>query len=245
MGYTYVLSDIHGASKAFYKMLKGIKFNFEEDILIIDGDIVDRNKDSLKLFFEIVDMEKKYPGHVEIIKGNHELFMEMFLKGTLPRDRYSSFNYGGADTIRELDELSRQEKDELVSYLEKLPLYKEVKSPIRGDVVINHTGFHYSNVIQNMDGSVNVIRSINQGYEFDSFQYFISSFIQREAPAMVINNLDKCLIVGHVPTMFISDSPTQGVWAKSEKLILIDCGSGFDGGKLGCLRLEDEKLFYV
>lgn len=245
MGYTYVLSDIHGASKSFYKMLEKIEFNFKEDVLIIDGDIVDRNKDSLKLFFEIVDMEKKYPGHVEIIKGNHELFMEMYIKGTLSRDRYSSYHYGGADTIREIEGLSREERGELVKYLENLPLYREYKSPIRGDMVITHTGLHFNNIIRSMDGSVNVIRSIEQGHEFDAFQFFISSYIQREAPAVVIRDLDKCLLVGHVPTMFIADSPTQGIWAKSEKLILIDCGSGFDGGKLGCLRLEDERVFYV
>ncbi len=244
MGYTYVISDIHGASRAFHKMLKKIELDLEQDVLIIDGDIVDRGKGSLGLFFEIMEMRDQHPGHVLVIKGNHELFLEMYMKGTLPWERYSSENYGGLDTIRELEKLSGNEKEKLMTWLEGLPIYKVVDSPVRGELVITHTGLHYSCLVRKLDGSIDVIRSIEQAYSADPFQFLICGYIQREAPAVVIRDLDKCLLVGHVPTMFIADSPTQGIWLKNDKVIMIDCGSSF-GGKLGCIRLEDEKIYYT
>ena len=243
---TYIISDIHGSSKAFYRMLKKTDIDLDRDYLIINGDIVDRGKDSLKLFYEITELRNRYGDHVVIIKGNHELFVEMYLKGTLSEVRYSSEGYGGADTIRELKQLSAEEKEELIHYIEALPIYKVIDSPIRGELVITHSGLQYDHLVRNDDGSINVIKSIEEGVASDEFQFLVSGFIQREAPAAIGKNLDRVLVVGHVPTMFIQDSPGNGIWARyGGKLILLDCGSGYRGGKLGCLRVEDEKLFYV
>jgi len=54
------------------------------------------------------------------------------------------------------------------------------------------------------------------------------------------------LIVGHTPTFFI-DSEYTGKIYKTDKCINIDCGCVYkkDGGRLGCLRLEDMKEYYI
>ena len=56
---TYIISDIHGSSKAFYRMLKEDRYRSGQDYLIINGDIVDRGKDSLKLFYEIAGVKEQ------------------------------------------------------------------------------------------------------------------------------------------------------------------------------------------
>ena len=53
------MSDIHGASRRFHAMLKKIKIDWSQDYLYINGDIVDRGKDSLKLFNEIRKCRKQ------------------------------------------------------------------------------------------------------------------------------------------------------------------------------------------
>lgn len=56
---------------------------------------------------------------------------------------------------------------------------------------------------------------------------------------------DKFVITGHTPTMLIENNPRPGYIYKKNNHIAIDCGCGFRGGRLGCLRLEDMEEFYV
>ena len=241
---TYIMSDIHGNSGRFYKMLKLIQIDWQKDYLYINGDIVDRGNDSLKLFYEILEMKKQYGEHIVIIKGNHELFIDYYLSGYLPEGRYASF--GGKDTIRELKELDYGKQKELIEIIRRLPVYKEIISPIHGDMVIVHSGFHPEQIVRNEDGSVNVISSIEAALRWDEYQFLISGYLQDEAPAWLTKGLDKVVCVGHVPTMYLPDVQAPVICMKSGgKVIMTDCGAGHRGGRLGCIRIDDEKLFYV
>lgn len=51
------------------------------------------------------------------------------------------------------------------------------------------------------------------------------------------------LIFGHTPTCFFHNREPWSIW-KSEKAIGIDCGGGFEYGRLSCLRLDDMQEFY-
>lgn len=53
------------------------------------------------------------------------------------------------------------------------------------------------------------------------------------------------MISGHTPTMLIENNPRPGFIYQANNHIAIDCGCSFPGGRLGCLRLEDMKEFYV
>ena len=242
---TYIISDIHGEEKKFHRMLKKLNIDLSVDVLIIDGDILDRGQDSLKLFYEILQMRQEYGNdHVIIIKGNHEYFLSAFLKGNLPKSVYSSQGYGGADTIREVEELSEDEKKKLIEIIDSLPLYKTVFSEKRQEeIIVTHTGVHYEYIITNANGTINVIKSIETAAEKDEFRFLINGYLQRESPYSVIKSLDKTMIIGHVPTPFIADIEAPIITQlKGGKVILIDCGAGH-GEKLGCLRLEDEAVF--
>ena len=48
MGYTYVMSDIHGMGALLEKMLEKLSFS-EEDVLYILGDMIDRGPDPAKV----------------------------------------------------------------------------------------------------------------------------------------------------------------------------------------------------
>jgi metallophosphoesterase len=56
---------------------------------------------------------------------------------------------------------------------------------------------------------------------------------------------DKYVISGHTPTMLIENNPRPGFIYQANNHIAIDCGCSFPGGRLGCLRLDDMKEFYV
>lgn len=56
---------------------------------------------------------------------------------------------------------------------------------------------------------------------------------------------NKYVITGHTPTVAIERNPKPGYIYQNNNHIAINCGCGLSGGRLGCLRLEDMKEFYV
>ena len=48
---------------------------------------------------------------------------------------------------------------------------------------------------------------------------------------------------GHTPTNHFQNAEPMSIW-KGDNAIGIDCGCGYDHGRLACLRLDDMKEFY-
>ncbi|HVI41865.1 MAG TPA: metallophosphoesterase [Anaerovoracaceae bacterium] len=72
----YVVPDIQGALGLFEKICARIlplrKSDGGKDMLILLGDFIDRHVDSHKTLDFLIDLKKKYPDQVVMIKGNHE-----------------------------------------------------------------------------------------------------------------------------------------------------------------------------
>ena len=77
---------------------------------------------------------------------------------------------------------------------------------------------------------------------FLPFYIKISSFI------IFLKNIryfdDKFIITGHTPTQNIKDNDNPGYIYINKNNIDIDCGATY-GERLGCLRLDDMKEYYV
>lgn len=67
-GKVFVCGDIHGEYDQFMEHLRNIDFNFDEDLMICTGDLVDRGKKSLDCFNLI------YKDWFISCRGNHEQF---------------------------------------------------------------------------------------------------------------------------------------------------------------------------
>lgn len=63
---TYIISDIHGNYDKFHKLLYKIKFS-DADTLYINGDIIDRGPNPIKLLLEVMQSQ-----NMIFILGNHE-----------------------------------------------------------------------------------------------------------------------------------------------------------------------------
>lgn len=123
------ISDFHGYE---YPLDKIKNYYLDEyDYIYILGDATDRGPThdgagSIKLLQEIKELSEKYPGRVVYIPGNHD----QFLLGSAYGDnncRLNTFYNGGAVALDELDHLKKsnpREFNQLVSWLEKLPLQK-------------------------------------------------------------------------------------------------------------------------
>ncbi len=96
----YVIGDIHGQHKALVQTLQRCNFDYEEDLLIVLGDIVDGGPDTFKVVEELLKIT-----NIVVLLGNHDLWFKRFLDGgiTYDSDSYSTYQtwyqQGGKETL--------------------------------------------------------------------------------------------------------------------------------------------------
>lgn len=94
---TFCIGDIHGEYDKLEEVLKLSNFNYNEDLLITLGDIVDRGKDWRKC----IDILFKIKNRIDI-RGNHD---QVFLHYIRTGVNMSSENYGSSKTIEQYEAL--------------------------------------------------------------------------------------------------------------------------------------------
>ena len=217
---TYVLSDLHGQYNKFIDMLKLIKFN-DNDKMYILGDIFDRGPDPLKILDYIICKK-----NIDFIPGNHEY---MFLEFYNTYDaRLWSYN-GGRTTMTQLMKRGEDYLKALYDYLTKLPLVK-----IHDKFILTHAGL-YLPKNQNQYTLQEILSLQNA-----EFNLWSRSNINNERQYK-----DYTVICGHTPTLYVDPDQYQMSIVRRKGTIYIDCGATFSDGRLACLRLEDNKEFYI
>lgn len=73
---TYVVSDIHGCDKKYFRLLETLHFS-DNDTLYILGDVTDRGSGGLRVLLDAASRQ-----NVILLRGNHEQAALEFL----PRD---------------------------------------------------------------------------------------------------------------------------------------------------------------
>lgn len=230
----YLMSDLHGDFQNFYKMLMKIKFSASDQLYIL-GDILDKNKENLRLYGFI-----RNQANILLLKGNHEYLCEQYLEGNISAQIWEAC--GGKYTIQEVNTLTEEEKKRLYDYLKQLPLYLSLK--VNGtEYFLTHSGFHADYCIKNEEGLVDIQTSVKMAIKEDQEAYLLSDDIHY-IPASL--KFDKKLIVGHHPTILLPDYTFPSIYY-GKKYIDIDTGNDNrkNGGRLACLRLDDGKEFYI
>lgn len=217
---TYVLSDLHGQYDKFMDMLKLIKFN-DNDKMYILGDIFDRGPDPLKILDYVICRK-----NIDFIPGNHEY---MFLEFCNTYDaRLWSYN-GGRTTMTQLMKRGEDYLKALYDYLTKLPLVK-----VHDKFILTHAGL-YLPKNQNQYTLQEILSLQNA-----EFNLWSRSNINNERQYK-----DYTVICGHTPTLYVDPDQYQMSIVRRKGTIYIDCGATFSDGRLACLRLEDNKEFYI
>lgn len=232
---TYVMSDLHGNYDSYIAMLDKINFQ-NSDILFILGDILDRGPNPIKI---ILDLMKR--PNVEIIAGNHcvmacECFK--FLLQEITEENLSEIDddtiekllnwqqNGSASTTKEFHSCDKETQKEIIEFISDFELYDEIEVCGKTFVLV-HAG------LANFDSEKELWE-----YELDELVWHRPDYDRKYFE-------DKYVITGHTPTMAIEGNPRPGYIYHANNHIAIDCGCSFPGGRLGCLRLEDMKEFYV
>lgn len=216
------ISDIHGCYDEFCEMLNKVKFNPENDKLILLGDYVDRGYKS-KQVVELVKNLVDEHGAIAL-KGNHD---DMFVRHMITDTYDNAFNHmrnGGLSTFQsyygtewELSELWVAKKfimdyyKDHVEFLRDLPYYYETE-----EYIFVHAG-------------INPFYEDWENTPYDEMIWIRDLFINNK------HQTGKIVIFGHTPCTYLHG--TEDVWFGGDK-IGIDgaCAYGF---QLNCLEIYD------
>lgn len=233
--YTYVISDIHGELDAFKEMLNKIKFK-NSDMMYIIGDVIDRGPDSVETLKYIMDKE-----NMVLLAGNHEHMAVMCLNRLLKEITEKTIDEiesgetmgvieewqlnGGAITLSQLLVLGKSNIIKIYNYLTHLKLYKELEIGNKKFLLV-HAGLgNFKKNKKMKEYSIWDLCWERQNYNKKYFD-------------------DKYIITGHTPTQNIKENENPGYIYINNNNIGIDCGATY-GERLGCLRLDDMKEYYV
>lgn len=235
----YLMSDIHGNFSRFKRALATIEFSKDKDVLYILGDIFDRGTEA----FAILEFIRPYieQGSMVLIKGNHELFVQQYIEGTMPELRLSAF--GGDDTIEHLSTMGKLERNELKQFLRLLPWYVELDTQLHGRTILTHTGVDNRYLVNNEDGTINVVESIKAAAMANEYDYLITDSMHA-MPFNELGLLDCYVYCGHVPVQHLHGEDNYAIY-ETDRYTCIDSGLQTCGGKLACVCVDTGKVWYI
>lgn len=223
---TYVMADVHGYYDKYLDFLHYVNF-CDEDTLYIIGDLIDRGSDGIKLLQDV--MKRK---NVISLMGNHEhmllptlgelSYSDKSSQAEIIRDEIAMMPIGQEDTLTDFCELSRQEQNEIIDYINSLDFYQEITVGTQKYLLV-HAG-------------------LPDFSDLDIDFYSEEEMLFGPHDLSINHFEDTIIIVGHQPTRFISGAEPDEIF-KCNDTIAIDCGLGF-GGKLGVLCLETGEEMY-
>lgn len=110
----YVVGDLHGSYQLLMNHLNSISFNFDEDLLICTGDLVDKGKENL----ECISLLKR--PWFRTVRGNHE---ELCIKGLYDLKLRQLHERNGGEWFYQLQS---HQQFEIIKNFEGLPIVIEL-----------------------------------------------------------------------------------------------------------------------
>jgi serine/threonine protein phosphatase 1 len=230
-GYSRVLAigDVHGMYEKLIKLMDKIRFNQDEDLLIFLGDYIDRGPDPGRCLQYIFALQQQYPDVVVCLMGNHEVMMSSYFMqkrgsyNNLIVDYAGSWlDNGGLETLKQLDEMDADTKEELLQWVMNLPVKYQYQ-----DYFFCHAG---------VDPDV----PLAVQNEFDMLWRRQQWWEQYKG--------EETLVVGHTPVQKVmkltgKERRTPKPLFLANHVIMCDTGAYMSGGKLSCVDVLAGKVW--
>lgn len=209
------ISDIHGELDLLKELLEKVQFS-EEDYLILNGDLVEKGRNSKGVLRYVMELQKQYPD-VYVTEGNCEAIIDELLKenpkllnylhnrsNTLYNEWLEELNFikGEGTTIQEIKELLTTHYAEEISWLSNLPTVIETD-----EYIFVHAG------LEDKPNWKETGRE--RALTFPAFMEHA-------------HQADQCVVVGHWPVINYAEyTPTHNPIVDKEKKVI-----GMDGGNV-------------
>lgn len=232
----YVISDIHGCYQEYRQLLDKIHFSDDDELYVL-GDVVDRGPEPIRVIQDIM-----LRPNVAYILGNHDYMMLKVLKkcavkitgenydSYLTTDDLMDYAYwmqdGGDITLQQFSQLSQEEQQAILSYIEDAFVYEMLED--KGKIyVLVHAG----------------ISNFNDEKDLDEYDFADFIFERMDYDRRYYQDEDTYIITGHTPTVRIRSDARPEIYAKNGH-IAIDCGCVY-GGNLAAYCIETGEAVYV
>lgn len=216
-----VISDIHGELKLFDSLLEKVKYDADEDQLILLGDYVDRGPDSKGVLNRVSELKRN--GAV-VLRGNHDEMMLNVVDGVSGALERWERN-GALMTLQSYDSSIESVKlsagaefEKHISLIREMDYYYETK-----DYIFVHAGVSPDTPVQKTDPH--------------TFLWIRELFYEKYSG-------DKTVIFGHTPTSAIRQEKNHDIYFGENNIIGID-GAATYGGQLNCLELPGKRTHSV
>lgn len=226
---TYCIGDIHGQAKALKEVLVKCKFDYDEDKLIILGDVCDGGYNTYEVIEELLKIKNKV-----FVLGNHdEWFIQHISHGftgeiwVMQGGKATLESYGADVSVRgpgyrgHIVEISWN-KDLRIPETHKQFLESHKLYHIEDDMLFVHGG---------IDPNLPISKQETQTLLWDR-QLIVYCLRGNNVPYF------KKVFVGHTTTQLYGFTKP----IRFSNLIMMDCGGGFDG-KLAIMDIETEKYW--
>lgn len=147
-------------------------------------------------------------------------------------------------TIKSLNKMTKESKENLYLFLKNLPVYEEIRTKY-GKTIVTHSGLSANCIIFNKNKTINVTKSIEAATDINLYDFLLSDDIHR-MEEYDLSRLDKFLIVGHVPVMNLNDDESNHIY-RATGYMCIDTGASFveKGGAMSCYCVKTDEQIYL
>lgn len=216
----YVIGDIHGRYNALKQVLNASKFDYNNDLLIILGDVVDGGPDTFKCVEELLKIKNTI-----LILGNHDKWFKQFYNNNWLGQIW--ITQGGQNTIK--------------SYTQRLSKYLVADKQKREFIPVKHKQF--------FDNAKLYYELDNMLFIHGGFKYPIHPKDNKEQDLLwdrsLIERAKNGLIIKEWNKMFIGHTQTETKRVEQySNLICMDAGAGWNG-RLALLNIDNtEEVYY-
>ena len=194
----FVVSDLHGNGNIYDSIVNYLNNLNEELTLYINGDLIDRGKDSGRILLDIHDRVTNNKGfHIEYLGGNHELMMyqaSLHRKDNIwPRFADWFCGNGGEVTLDELEKLSNDKLEDVINFVSNLKIYHKFDELINNKPIV----LVHAKCPKNVEDICNIkINDKNGVYSlvWTRKEDWLIPFVKHD-----LGNPDFFTIIGHTP----------------------------------------------
>ncbi len=255
---TYVFSDVHGHAAPLRRLIERIA-PADDDRFFCLGDMVDRGPDPM----DVIAAVRALP-HVCVLSGNHEDLMLSWLgdpgDGGLLADWTIN---GGGTTLAGFSDLDPEARDELVAWLESLPVYAVCTVGERIYVLVHAGILPYTGPARTWDEAA--LEELLAAANPQDLMWVRHAFWEHPTGLIDASGTGPVVIAGHTPTVYLGhmrasiDRPPlddDGICQIVRVGNPDACGGVYDkwnidsgaagGAGFGCItivRLDDEAAF--
>lgn len=229
---TYVIADVHNDNERFEAILNQILLTSDDYHIYILGDLFDRcivRADPVGVYYNVLKLGDK----ATVLAGNHDIWLSQYIEEYLAtpesnREKLRPYHYNTFSIMR--GSMTDVDLKNVSEFIKSFPLQVELSIAER-KYLLAHA--QTSNPSDKKDVLYYVTGGEDETFYVNGIQGYTS-------------------ICGHTDSSFMykyggkySDPKSPSIWQNDlGNLIMMDCGCGYESGRLAALCLDTGEEFY-